>query len=239
MNFMRWVKDGLGMFSSNEQTVSPDQLWIVGHQTFRNTALRIVVACGSADLKLIPSHSGPTALIHFGQQTGVPDDLEIRLIDGSLMLEWSESHGVTFKPDIIHKQYPSKTWPTKDHLDAFHEPNILFIDGVRYLLPKSLTPIQKTLLKVLAPQQTTTVRVVMRKVWKESIPKHKKGQVPRKLSKLLGEIREALLGTKPYPQFTFSQRVKDVKEPVVYRKALAGKELGDAKIHRNSLPGRN
>lgn len=238
MTFMRWVKDGLGMFSSNEQTVSPDQLWIVGHETFRNTALRVVVACGQADFSLIPSHGGPTALIHFGQQAGSPDDPDTRLLDGSLMLEWSEANGVTFKPDIIHKQYPSTTWPTKDQPDAFREPNILFIDGVRYLLPKSLTPIQKTLLKVLAPQQTTTVRVVMRKVWKESIPKHKKGQVPRKLSKLLGEIREALLGTKPYPQFTFSQQVRDGKEPIVYRKALAGKELGDAKIHRYSPSGR-
>lgn len=155
------------------------------------------------------------------------------------MLEWSESHGVTFKPDIIHKQYPSETWPTKDQPDAFHEPNILFIDGVRYLLPGSLTITQKKLLSALAPQQSTTVRVVMRKVWTETIPPHKKGQVPRKLSKLLGQINQALRGTKPYPQFTFSQRMKDIKEPIVYRKALAGKELGDAKIHRNSPTGRN
>lgn len=237
--FMRWVKDGLSMISSNEQTVSPDRLWIVGHQTVRNTALRVVVVCGVADLDLIPSHSGPTALIHFGRQSAAPDDPETRLIDGSLMLEWSNAYGVTFKPDILHKQYPSETWPTADHADGFHDPNILFIDGTRYLLPDSLTPIQRKLLSVLAPQRTTTVRVVMRKVWNETIPKEKKGIVPSKLSKLLGQIRPLLKSTKPYPQFTFSQQVRKGKEPFIYRKALVNKELGDSKIHHYSPSGRN
>ena len=97
------------MFSSNEQMIQPNQAWIIGHQSFSSTALRIVVACGSLDFDLVPSHSGPTALIHFGRQAGSPTDKDTRLIDGSHMLEWSDENGVTFKPDIIHQQFSSET----------------------------------------------------------------------------------------------------------------------------------
>lgn len=236
--FMRAVKDGLRMFAYAEQVLIPDQLWVIGHERFSSTALRVIVACGPADLGHVPTHSGPTAVIHFGVPVSKPTEADIRLVDGSLMLDWAGAEGVTFSPDVMHKIYPSATWPTENPRNEFLDPNILFIEGIRYELPRGLTEMEKALFSAIAPHKTIKVSQVMRMVWKDSTPNHKKHLIPRKLSKLLGEVRSKLQDANPCPRFTYSQQNKEGALPIVYRKALADKELGDAKIHRHSPPGR-